>query len=70
MAQDWSRVRMRRHDRSIQRVVLELLQDEVYRLPAETAQRLIDAGACEPVLETPNTSRLEAAALAAARRRG
>ena len=63
MAQELVRVRMLRTIDQCP-VVLELLRDEVYHLPAENAQHLIDAGACERVLETPTTPRLEAAALA------
>jgi hypothetical protein len=50
-------------------VVLELLQGEIYQLPAETAHQLIDAGSCE-LADAAQLPRLEAAALAPARRRG
>ena len=71
MAQKLIRVRMHRTIDQYP-VVLELLRDEIYTLPADTAQHLIDAGSCELVLEesVPLSPRLEAAALAAARRRG
>jgi hypothetical protein len=66
MAQQWQRVRMLRHiDQFVQ--VMELELDQTYLLTAESAARLIDAGAA---VAEPNPKRLEAAALAAPTRRG
>ena len=71
MAQELVRVRMLRTIDQCP-IVLELLIDEVYDLPAANAQPLIDAGVCERASASPVTigPRLEAAALAAARLRG
>jgi hypothetical protein len=66
MAQQWQRVRMLRHiDQFVQ--VMELELDQTYLLTAESAARLIDAGAA---VAEPTPKRLEAAALAAPTRRG
>jgi hypothetical protein len=53
-------------------LVLELLMDHVYLLPKFYADRLLDTHACDRVPDgsTPTIPRLEAAALAPARRRG
>ena len=66
MAQELVAVRMK-HTIDEFPLVLELLMGEVYHLPRVYAERLTDSQACELVQDTP---RLEAAALAAARRRG
>ena len=68
MAQTLVRVRMRRQIDQLP-LVLELARDQEYDLPAEIASQLLTNGAAEAV-PTPTTPRLEAAALAAPRRRG
>jgi hypothetical protein len=66
MSQSFLKVRMLRHiDQFTQ--VWELEMDKSYLLTAESAQRLIDAGAA--VLD-PSPKRLDAAALEAPTRRG
>jgi hypothetical protein len=69
--QEFVAVRMR-HTIDQYPLVLELLMDHVYLLPKFYADRLLDTHACDRVLDgsTPTTPRLEAAALAPARRRG
>jgi hypothetical protein len=69
--QEFVAVRMR-HTIDQFPLVLELLMDHVYFLPKVYADRLLETHACDRVPDgsTPTIPRLEAAALAPARRRG
>jgi hypothetical protein len=70
MAEELVAVRMK-HTIDQFPLVMELLMDQVYRLPKFYADRLMESQACERIDATSaSTPRLEAAALAAARRRG
>jgi hypothetical protein len=67
MAPALTRVRMLRQIDQFP-MVMQLDFEELYDLPADCAQRLIDAGAAEAA--APKATRLEAAALAGPTRRG